>query len=329
MNKVLHGLAAASLLLASTAVFAQTTTPAEPAPATPAAPSAPAAEPAPPAATTAPEGTTHAEPAKPAAEAPAAAEADHGSGEIHLAKEGETQHYPLLKPTEESWSFAGPFGTYDRGQLQRGFKVYKDVCSGCHSLNLVAFRTLEGLGYNEGQIKTIAGEYEIAEGEETRKGLPSDHFPAPAAQDPPVPDLSLMAKARGVTRGFPTFVFDIFTQYAEGGPDYIHSLLTGYGKTPPHGLEVAAGTNYNPYFLNASALAMAPPLTNDTVVQYDDGTAASVDQNARDVAAFLMWTAEPHLEERKRTGFGVMVFLVLFAGLMYLTKRKIWASTAH
>lgn len=327
MNKVLHGLAAASLLLASTAAFAQTTAPATTpaAPATPAPAAEPAATPAPAAAPAA-----HAEPAKPAGEAHSAeAEGGHGSGEIHLAKEGETQHYPLLKPREESWSFAGPFGTYDRGQLQRGFKVYKDVCSGCHSLNLVAFRTLEGLGYNEGQIKTIAAEYDIPEGEETRKGLPSDHFPAPAAQDPPVPDLSLMAKARGVTRGFPTFIFDIFTQYAEGGPDYIHSLLTGYGQTPPAGLEVAAGTHYNPYFLNASALAMTPPLSADTAVQYDDGTPASVDQNARDVAAFLMWTAEPHLEARKRAGFGVMVFLVLFAGLVYLTKRKIWASVAH
>ncbi|MGB6118795.1 MAG: cytochrome c1 [Mesorhizobium sp.] len=253
----------------------------------------------------------------------------HGDEGIHLAGEGETQHYPLLKPIEEKWSFAGPFGTYDRGQLQRGFKVYKEVCSQCHSLNLVAFRTLADLGYSEAQVKALAAEYDIPEGDDTRKGLPTDYFPAPAAQDPPVPDLSLMAKARGVTRGFPTFVFDIFTQYAEGGPDYIHSLLTGYGKTPPHGIEVAAGTHYNPYFMNASALAMASPLTADTAIEYDDGTPASVDQNARDVSAFLMWTAEPHLEARKKTGFAVMVFLVLFAGLVYMTKRRIWASTAH
>ena len=259
--------------------------------------------------------------------------AAHGAGDqgIHLAGEGETQHYPLLKPTEEKWSFAGPFGTYDRGQLQRGFKVYREICSSCHSLNLVTFRTLEGLGYSEGQVKTIAAEYDIpgVGDEEGRKGLPSDHFPAPAAQDPPVPDLSLMAKARGVTRGFPTFVFDIFTQYAEGGPDYIHSLLTGYGKTPPEGIDVAEGTHYNPYFMNAAALAMTPPLTPDTVITYDDDTPASVDQNARDVAAFLMWAAEPHLEARKRMGFGVMVFLLLFAGLVYLTKRRIWAATPH
>lgn len=320
MKKLLHSVAALGLL-ASTAIAVAQTQPAAPA----AEPAAPAAAPATPAAEPA------AKPAEPA-HAPAAAEA-HGEGDhaIHLAGPGETQHYPLLKPVEEHWSFAGPFGHYDRAQLQRGFKVYREICSSCHSLKLVTFRTLEGLGYTEGQIKTIAAEYDIpgVNGEEDRKGIPSDHFPAPPAQDPPVPDLSLMAKARGAIRGFPTFVFDIFTQYAEGGPDYIHSLLTGYGKTPPAGIEVAEGTHYNPYFMNASALAMSPPLTEDTVISYDDDTKPSVDQNARDVAAFLMWTAEPHLEDRKRMGFGVMVFLVLFAGLVYMTKRKIWASTPH
>jgi ubiquinol-cytochrome c reductase cytochrome c1 subunit len=245
--------------------------------------------------------------------------------------EGETQHYPLLKPTEEKWSFAGPFGHYDRGQLQRGFKIYREICSSCHSLNLVAFRTWKGSATPKARSRRSPAEYDIAGvgDEEEPQGHSERSFPGAAAQDPPVPDLSLMAKARGVTRGFPTFVFDIFTQYAEGGPDYIHSLLTGYGKTPPEGIEVAEGTYYNPYFGNASALAMAPPLTDDTVITYDDDTRPSVDQNARDVAAFLMWTAEPHLQDRKRMGFGVMVFLVLFAGLVYMTKRKIWASTPH
>ena len=258
--------------------------------------------------------------------------AAHGAGDqgIHLAGEGETQHYPLLKPTEEKWSFAGPFGTYDRGQLQRGFKVYREICSSCHSLNLVTFRTLEGLGYSEGQVKTIAAEYDIpgVGDEEGRKGLPSDHFPAPAAQDPPVPDLSLMAKARGVTRGFPTFVFDIFTQYAEGGPDYIHSLLTGYDEEPPAGMEVAEGTYYNPYFINGKSLAMAKPLSDDQVT-YEDGSPQTVDQYATDVSAFLMYVAEPHLEDRKKTGFRVMIFLILFGALVYITKRKVWSGVAH
>ncbi|WP_246658678.1 cytochrome c1 [Mesorhizobium sp. J18] len=258
------------------------------------------------------------------------------------AEEGETPHYPLKKPAQENWSFAGPFGTYDKGQLQRGFKVYREVCAACHGLSLVSFRTLEDLGYSEAQIQTIASEYEVEDGPDeagemfTRPGKPSDHFPSPYANPEQAaasnngaapPDLSLIAKARAVERGFPTFVFDIFTQYAEAGPDYIHALLTGY-EDPPEGTEVPDGAYYNPYFLNASALAMPPPLA-DGQVTYDDGAPETLDQYSRDVSAFLMWAAEPHLEERKATGFTVMVFLVLFGGLVYLTKRKIWAEVPH
>mgnify|MGYP001047811664 FL=1 len=139
--------------------------------------------------------------------------------------------------------------------------------------------------------------------------------------------MSLLAKARGVTRGFPQFVFDIFTQYQEGGPDYIYSLLTGY-QDAPAGHEVAEGTHYNPYFASAAALAMAPPIS-DGQVTYDDGAPQTLDQYAKDVSAFLMWAAEPHLEERKRTGFMVMVFLVIFTGLIYLTKKSVYASKEH
>ena len=141
------------------------------------------------------------------------------------------------------------------------------------------------------------------------------------------PDFSLIAKARGVERGFPTFVFDMFTQYQEGGPDYIHALLTGY-QEPPAGMEIAEGTHYNPYFIAGKSLAMAKPLSDDQVT-YDDGAPQTVEQYSRDVAAFLMWAAEPHLEDRKRTGFMVMVFLLIFTGLIYLTKRKVWARVAH
>ena len=255
----------------------------------------------------------------------------------------EPTHFPIHKPHEEDWSFAGPFGHYDKGQLQRGLKVYKEVCSACHSMNLVAFRTLEGLGYSEAQVKALAAEYEVqdgpnAEGEMfTRKGIPSDHFPAPFANSAAAaaanggaapPDMSLLAKARGVERGFPTFIFDIFTLYAENGPDYIHSLLTGYDEQPPAGMEIAEGTHYNPYFIAGKSLAMAKPLS-DGQVTYDDGSPQTVDQYARDVSAFLMWAAEPHLEDRKKTGFRVMIFLVLFGALVYLTKRKVWANVAH
>jgi ubiquinol-cytochrome c reductase cytochrome c1 subunit len=257
--------------------------------------------------------------------------------------EAEPTHFPILQPTEEDWTFAGPFGTYDRGQLQRGLKVYKEVCSACHSMDLVAFRTLGDLGYSEAQVKAFAAEYTVQDGPNAdgemfeRPGIPSDHFPSPfpnheaaaaANNGAAPPDFSLIAKARGVTRGFPTFVFDIFTQYAENGPDYIHSLLTGYDHEPPAGMQIADGTHYNPYFIAGKSLAMAAPLSDDQVT-YDDGSPQTVDQYSRDVAAFLMWAAEPHLEARKQTGFSVMVFLVLFAGLVYLTKRKVWAKVAH
>jgi ubiquinol-cytochrome c reductase cytochrome c1 subunit len=257
--------------------------------------------------------------------------------------EAEPTHFPINKPTQEDWTFAGPFGTFDRGQLQRGLKVYKEVCSACHSMQLVAFRTLEDLGYSEAQVKALAAEYTVQDGPNAdgemfeRPGIPSDHFPSPfpnveaaaaANNGAAPPDFSLIAKARGVERGFPTFVFDIFTLYAENGPDYIHALLTGYDHEPPAGMTIAEGTHFNPYFIAGKSLAMAPPLSDDQVT-YDDGSPQTVDQYARDVSAFLMWAAEPHLEDRKKTGFRVMVFLVLFAGLVYLTKRRVWASVPH
>ena len=256
--------------------------------------------------------------------------------------ETEPTHFPIHKPTEESWSFAGPFGSFDKAQLQRGLKVYKEVCSACHSMDLVAFRTLEHLGYSEAQVKALAAEYTVSDGPNAdgdmfeRPALPSDHFPAPFANAAAAaaanngaapPDLSLIAKARGVERGFPLFVFDIFTQYAENGPDYIHSLLTGY-EEPPAGMEIPEGTHYNPYFIAGKSLAMAPPLS-DGQVTYDDGTPGTVDQYSRDVATFLMWAAEPHLEDRKKTGFRVVFFLLLFSVLIYLTKRKVWSEVAH
>ena len=210
-------------------------------------------------------------------------------------------------------------------------------------MNVVAFRTLEHLGYSEAQMQALAAEYTVQDGPNDegemfdRPGLPSDHFQSPFPNEQAAaaanggaapPDFSLIAKARGVERGFPTFVFDIFTQYAENGPDYIHSLLTGYDEQPPADMEIAEGTHYNPYFIGGKSLKMAKPLSDDQVT-YEDGTPQTVDQYARDVSAFLMWTAEPHLEDRKKTGFRVIVFLLLFAGLMYLTKRKVWANVPH
>ena len=194
-----------------------------------------------------------------------------------------TPHYPLVKPVEQNWSFAGPFGTYDKAQLQRGLKVYREACSACHSMNLVAFRSLQDLGYSEAQVKTLAAEYTINDGPNAdgemfeRPGLPSDHFPAPfqnheaaaaANNGAAPPDFSLIAKARAVERGFPQFVFDIFTQYAEGGPDYIYNLLTGYQEKAPEGITIQDGTYYNPHFISGPALAMPPPLS-DGQITYD------------------------------------------------------------
>ncbi|GGB04974.1 ribosomal protein P2 [Brucella endophytica] len=262
-------------------------------------------------------------------------------GEEHNA--AEPTHFPIQKPKQEDWSFAGPFGTYDKGQLQRGLKVYKEVCANCHSMSLVAFRSLTELGYTEDQVKAFAAEYEVQDGPNdsgemfTRKGIPTDYFPSPFPNEQAAaasnngaapPDFSLIAKARAVERGFPTFIFDIFTQYAEGGPDYIHALLTGYGHTPPEGMQIPEGTHYNPYFIAGKSLAMPKPI-EDGQVTYDDGAPQTVDQYSRDVSAFLMWAAEPHLEARKQTGFRVMVFLVLFAGMVYLVKRRVWANVPH
>jgi len=261
---------------------------------------------------------------------------------LSLAGAAGAAEFPHEKPVEQSWSFAGPFGSYDKGQLQRGLKIYREVCSSCHSLSRVAFRTLEDLGYEDAQVRALAAEYEVQDGPDdagdmfTRPATPSDYFPAPFANANQAaasnngavpPDLSLIAKARAVERGFPTFIFDIFTQYNEGGVDYIYSLLTGYQEAP-EGVQIPEGTHYNPHFISANSLAMAQPLT-DGQVTYEDGTPETLDQYARDISAFLMWAAEPHLEARKSTGFVVMVFLVLFAGLMFLTKRKVWSDVPH
>ncbi len=248
------------------------------------------------------------------------------------------QEHESPQPPRQKWSFSGPFGMFDRAQIQRGFKVYREVCSVCHGLTLLSFRNLEGLGYSEAQIKQIASEYKIQDGPNDqgemfeREGRPADHFPQPwpnenaarARYNAVPPDMSVIAKARTYERGFPWFIFDIFTQYQEQGVDYIHALMTGYEEKPPAGFSLPTGTFYNKYF-PGHALAMPPPLT-DKRVEYTDGSPTTVDQYAKDVAAFLMWAAEPHMEARKRIGFQVMVFLLVLAGLLYFTKKKVWSA---
>lgn len=246
-----------------------------------------------------------------------------------------------VEPPRQKWSFSGPFGLYDRGQLQRGLKVYKEVCASCHSLSLVAFRNLAdpgGPGYTPAQAAAFAAEYKIQDGPNDagemfeRPGRAADRFPKPFPNDNAAraanggalpPDLSVIAKARTYERGFPRFIIDIFTQYQEQGPDYLVALLTGY-ENAPAGFTLPEGSHYNKYF-PGHAIGMPNPLNPDQVT-YDDGTPQTVEQYAKDVTAFLMWAAEPHMEARKRIGFQVMIFLIVFAGLLYFTKKKVWAD---
>ncbi len=243
-------------------------------------------------------------------------------------------------PPAQKWSFAGPFGKFDQGQLQRGFKVYKEVCASCHSMSLVSFRNLAeagGPGFSEAQAAAVAAEYKIKDLDDKgeaieRNGRPADAFPAPFANDRAAaaanggvapPDFSTLAKARTYERGFPWFVIDIFTQYQEQGPDYINALLLGY-KDPPKGFVMPEGGNYNEYF-PGHVIAMPPPLS-DGQVTYDDGAPQTIAQYAKDVTAFMMWAAEPHLVQRKRIGFQVMIFLLVLTGLLYFTKKKVWSA---
>jgi ubiquinol-cytochrome c reductase cytochrome b/c1 subunit len=245
------------------------------------------------------------------------------------------------KPDRQVWSFAGPVGTYDRAQLQRGFKVYREVCASCHGLSKVSFRNLSQPGgpeFSPDQVKTLAAEYKVKDGPNDsgemfeRAGRPSDRFPKPFANEQAAraanggaypPDFSVLAKARSYTVGFPGFVIDAFRQYQEHGPDYIYALLTGYTDAPA-GVEVSPGLYYNVYF-PGNKIAMAQPIS-DGQVEYTDGSPQTVKQYAKDVTAFMMWASEPHLEARKRLGLQVMLFLVVFAGLLYFSKKKLFSG---
>ena len=260
-------------------------------------------------------------------------------GSAQQARAEEQQAPPAIK-----WSFAGPFGTFDRGALQRGLKVYKEVCANCHALSYIAFRNLAepgGPDYSVAQAAALAAEYKIKDGPNDqgemfeRPGRPADYFPSPFANEQAArasnggaapPDLSLITKARSYERGFPWFIFDFFTQYQEQGVDYVAAILQGFEDTPPAGVNIPDGSYYNKYF-PGHAIKMPKPLS-DGQVNFDDGAPATVAQYARDVTTFLMWAAEPHMEARKQLGFQVFVFLIIFAGLMYFTKKKVWAD-AH
>lgn len=219
------------------------------------------------------------------------------------------------------WSFDGPFGTFDRAQLKRGFQVYKEVCAACHSVKYVHYRNLGEAGgpeFTEAEVKALAAEATVSDGpnadgemfdrpgeakDKIARPFPNDNAARAANNGALPPDLSLMTKAR------------------KDGANHLYSILTGYSE-PPEGVIMADGMLYNPYFAGQQ-IAMPAPLSDDQVT-YADGTAATVDQMSRDVTAFLAWTAEPKLEHRKSLGLKVMIFLTLFAGLLYVSYRRVW-----
>lgn len=252
---------------------------------------------------------------------------------------------PSVAPPRVEWSFSGPFGGFDRDQLQRGFKVFREACSACHGLDKIAFRNLAQPGgpeFSIAQVEALAAEYMIMDGPDDfgdmfeRPARLADRWPNPFANYAQAaaanggkapPDLSVMAKARTYYRGFPWFITDVFTLYNENGVDYIAGLLKGY-VDPPEDFEVPIGGNYNLYY-PGNIIAMPPVLQDGQISYTPDGAdrptaPETLEQYAKDVTAFLMWTAEPHLEQRKRIGFQVIMFLLVFAGLLYFTKKKIW-----
>lgn len=224
-------------------------------------------------------------------------------------------------PRNQSWPFDGIFGHFDRESIQRGFQVYKNVCSACHSLELIAFRNLEEVGFSSEEVKALAAQYQIQDGPNDqgemymRPGIPSDKIPSPfpntnaarAANNGALPpDLSLIIKAR------------------DDGANYVHSYLNGYDDQPPADFKLQNGMYYNPYFPGRQT-AMPPPLT-DGMVTYEDGVNATIDQMSMDVVNFLQWAAEPEMEKRKLMGIKVFIFLAFFTAIFYLVYKRTWSK---
>ena len=224
---------------------------------------------------------------------------------------------------DRKFSFDGVFGTYDRASAQRGFQVYKEVCSACHSMRLVSYRNLRELGLSEAQVAAIASQFQIVDGPNDegqmfeRAGRPADRFRKPFAND---------AAARAANNGALPPDLSVMTKARAGGADYLFALLTGY-VDPPAGVTLMDGMHYNKYF-PGHQIAMGAPLNPDQV-EYADGTKATVEQMAHDVSTFMQWAAEPELEQRRALGVKIIIFLTILAGLTYAVKRKIWADVDH
>ena len=231
---------------------------------------------------------------------------------------GEAPTFP-----DTRFTFDGLFGTFDRGQLQRGFQVYKEVCSACHAMRQLSYRNLLEIGLTEAQVRNIAAQFQVVDGpndngemferparlsDRFRRPFPNEQAARSANNGAYPPDLSVMVKAR------------------HNGADYLHALLTGY-QDPPAGFQLMDGMNYNRYFPGYQ-IAM-PNVLNPGQLEFADGTEASVSNMARDVTAFLAWAAEPELEQRKRMGVRIILFLIVLGGLTYAVKRKIWADVKH
>ncbi|MCF6327526.1 MAG: cytochrome c1 [Devosiaceae bacterium] len=241
----------------------------------------------------------------------------------------------------QDWSFAGIFGRYDKNQLQRGFQVFQQSCAACHGAKQISFRNLSeegGPSFSESQVKALAAEYiiidaELEDGE--RAATPADRWPEPfptlrdaraANSGAFPPDFSLLAKARGITQRFPAWALNYFTAYQEGGTDYIYNLLVNFTDAPED-YDVPAGQYWNAYY--GSTLAMASPLFDGMIDYEGDEFPETTEQYALDVAAFMMWMAEPGLNSRKQMGFQVLIFLFVLAGMMVMVKRKIWSDVKH
>jgi ubiquinol-cytochrome c reductase cytochrome c1 subunit len=229
----------------------------------------------------------------------------------------------VLPPKQMKWSFDGPLGNFDRTSIQRGFKVYKEVCAACHSVKHLYFRNLQEIGFSAEEVKSLAASYMVKDGPNDegeyfeRPGKPFDRIPGPYANDNAArasnngalpPDLSLIVKAR------------------VDGANYLYSLLTGF-EPAPEGFTVGENMHYNPYFAGGGMqLAMTPPLVSDNQVEYSDGTKATIDQMAQDVTNFLQWAAEPEMEARKSLGLKTIIFTAAFTLIFYIAYKRIWRN---